>query len=275
MDKLRKRLWQAGGLIAILIFTLWTGNLFLSKDKAFDVHMYGHDFLPFYTAGQLIRTGLGSNLYDPVLTRQLEHKTCAEAGLVINNEYGAFLNPPFAALPAVWLAQWPYRTALLIWTGALLAFLLASIALLVKMLPAQTHWRTWGLVPLLLFTSLPVWQAAMHAQNTFFSLLVLSTTVFLWRKGKSFLAGIVAGLLLFKPQLGLILVVVLSINRGWRGTAGAAIAATVAWSAEKRSSSAPALCHIFGIAKPSIWLDYTRDIGPDGCHIFARRPGPR
>jgi hypothetical protein len=226
MDKVRKRLWKAGGLIAILIASLWIGNLFVPKSMAFDSHMYGHDFLPFYTAGQMIRTGQGGHLYDPVLTRELEHNTCRDAGLVINNEYGAFLNPPFAALPAVGFARWPYRTALGVWTVLLLSFLFVSIVLLVKMLPPETDWRTWGLVPLLLFTAMPAWQAAMHAQNTFFSLLVLSTAVFLWRKEKSFLAGMVAGLLLFKPQLGLIVIVVISLSQGRRAFAGAAITAS-------------------------------------------------
>jgi len=53
----RKRLWKAGGLLASLILTICIGNFFLPRDKAFDSHMYGHDFLPFYTAGEIIRMG--------------------------------------------------------------------------------------------------------------------------------------------------------------------------------------------------------------------------
>jgi len=223
--RVRNRLWKAGGLVAAFILTLWTTNFLLPADKQFDSHMYGHDFLPFYTAGQLIRMGRADWLYDPRITRVLEHETCREAGLVIHNEYGAFLNPPFAALPAEWLAAWPYRTALAIWTVILLLCLAASVGLLARMLPAETDWRTWGLAPLLLLAALPVWQAAIHAQNTFVSLLILSATVALWRNGRSFAAGAVAGLLLFKPQLAAVVIAVLVISRGWRAAAGAVVTA--------------------------------------------------
>jgi hypothetical protein len=219
----RKRFWKVGGLLALFILTLTIANFFLPPDKAFDRHMYGHDFLPFYTAGQLIRTGRADQLYDPQETRLLEHQTCQQAGLVIHNEYGAFLNPPFAALPAAWFAQWPYPKALAIWTLMLIGFLAASIVLLVKMLPPQSPWQTWALVPLLLFTFLPAWQAALHAQNTFFSLMILAATVALWRKEKPLAAGLVAGLLLFKPQLGAVVATVLAISLGRRAIAGSLI----------------------------------------------------
>jgi hypothetical protein len=222
---MRKLFWKAGGLLAAFVLTLAIANFFLPPDKAFDRHMFGHDFLPFYTAGELIRTGQAGHLYDPVLTRTLEHQTCQAAGLVIHNEYGAFLNPPFAALPAAWLARWPYPKALLIWTAFLVACLFTAILLMARMLPPQSTWRTWMLIPLLMLPALPVWQAALHAQNTFFSLLVLTTTVTLWRKQYPLAAGLVGGLLLFKPQLGVILAVVLVATQGRRAFAGLAITA--------------------------------------------------
>jgi hypothetical protein len=225
MGSAQKGLWKAGGLLALLALTFIVGNIFLPADKAFDRHMYGHDFLPFYTAGQLIDTGQADHLYDPQATRKLEHETCSQAGLVIHNEYGAFLNPPFAALPAAWLARWPYPKALAIWTMILAVFLVTSIALLVNMLPLNSAWQTWGLVPVLLFTFIPAWQAALHAQNTFFSLLILTGTVTLWRKQKPLAAGLVAGLLLFKPQLGVVVAVVLAISLGRRAMTGTAITA--------------------------------------------------
>src|ERR1700690_3040409 len=85
----RKRLWKAGGLVAAFILTLTIANFSLPPDKAFDRHMYGHDFLPFYTAGQLIRTGQANHLYDPQIGRRLERRPCQEVGGGIHNEYGA------------------------------------------------------------------------------------------------------------------------------------------------------------------------------------------
>jgi Glycosyltransferase family 87 len=229
----RKRLWKCGGLLAIGVLTLIVGNCFLPPDKAFNALMYGHDFLPFYTAGQFARAGRMDELYDPAATRIREHETCQQAGLVIHNEYGAFLNPPFAALAAAPLAARPYRTALWIWTAILIACLIAAILLMANMLRAD--WRVWGLIPLLLFTSLPAWQAMMHAQNTFFSLLVLALTVTFWRNGRPFAAGLTAGLLMFKPQLGVILALVLIITQGRRALWGFAITSSVLLLVSARS----------------------------------------
>ena len=220
-----KRIWRAACLLAAFILILVLGNFFLPADKAFNTHMFGHDFLPFYTAGQFVRMGRVDQLYDPAATKKLEHQTCDSAGLVIHNEYGAFLNPPFVALPAAGLAGWPYRTALAIWAGILAVFLLGGIWMLVRIFPAGAGWRMWGLTPLLMFCSVPVWQAAVHAQNTFFSLLVLAGTVTLWRKQRPLAAGVVAGLLSFKPQLGVVIAIALIAMQGWRAFVGVSITA--------------------------------------------------
>jgi len=219
----RRRLWKWGGLLALLLGTFIVGNCFVSADKAFGRKMYGHDFVPFYTAGKFVRTGHADQIYDPAATRISEHLTCQQAGLVIEHEFGAFLNPPFAALPAAWLARWPYETALTVWTAILGVMLVGAVALMVRLFPVGTSALTWGLLPLLLFTSLSVWQATLHAQNTFFSLLVLAATVTFWRTDRPVFAGLAAGLLLLKPQLGAIVIVALLATTGWPAAFGLAI----------------------------------------------------
>ena len=218
----RKRLWKIGGLLGLLFLAAILTNFFLPRDKVFSHKMFGHDFLPFYTAGQFLRAGRVDQLYDPDATRVLEHATCDHAGLIIHNEYGAFLNPPFAAIPARFLAAWPYETALAIWSVFLAGFLLLAIVILKRLLPGDTPWRVWGLIPLLLFVAMPVWQAALHAQNTFFSLLVLSAAVALWRKQRPLAAGLVMGILFFKPQLAIVPAMLLAITQGRRAILGLA-----------------------------------------------------
>jgi hypothetical protein len=84
-------------------------------------------------------------------------------------------------------------------------------------------WRVWGLVPLLLLTSMPFIQALASQQNTFLSLFLLTATVSFWRKGNGLRAGLVAGLLLFKPQLAAVVAVALTCSLGWRAILGLAI----------------------------------------------------
>jgi hypothetical protein len=187
--------------------------------------MYGHDFLPFYTAGQLVRQGRTQDLYNAAVIAQMERQTCQAAGLSLENQYGAFLNPPFVALAAAPLARFGYATALLVWTAVLLVCLGAATMLLVRLLPQPTPWRYAGLIPLLLLGALPAWQAMLHAQNTFVSLLILCGVVHLWRSQKAFAAGILTGLLLFKPQVGGVVAIVLVVSQGRRAAAGVAISA--------------------------------------------------
>ena len=77
-----------------------------------------------------------------------------------------------------------------------------------------------ALVPLLVVISMPFVQAFSHGQNTFTSLLFLSITVALWRGERKFLAGIVGGLLFYKPQLGAVVAAALVLDLGWKSFAG-------------------------------------------------------
>ena len=79
-----------------------------------------------------------------------------------------------------------------------------------------------GLVPLLLLTSMPFVQAMSHGQNTCTSLLLLTATVALWRAGRPVWAGIVGGLLFYKPQLAAVVAGVMVVDLGWAAVAGLA-----------------------------------------------------
>jgi hypothetical protein len=71
--------------------------------------------------------------------------------------------------------------------------------------------------------STPFIHAISHAQNTCTSLLIVTVTVLFWRKQRALAAGIVAGLLLYKPQLAVVLSTVLVLDLGWRAMIGLGI----------------------------------------------------
>jgi hypothetical protein len=87
-------------------------------------------------------------------------------------------------------------------------------------------WKTQLLIPLLVLAAMPCFQAFCHGQNTLLSLLLLTTTVVLWRGGQSLLAGIVCGLLFYKPQLGAVVAAVLCLCQGRRAILGVALTGT-------------------------------------------------
>jgi alpha-1,2-mannosyltransferase len=214
----RIRLWKAGGWVFMFVITFVVGNFFIPEDKAVTRRMLGHDFLAFYYAGTCVRTGHFEQLYDLNATKQFQAATGKAANLELGTSFGPFWNPPYAAWLFEPLAAYPYRTALLIWWTFGMACLATSIFILSQML--QGDWKTKALVPLFMLTTMPFFQAFSHGQNTFFSLLLLTLVVAYWRRGWSFAAGCVCGLLFYKPQLGAVVAVILVICQGRRALLG-------------------------------------------------------
>ncbi|HMO26031.1 MAG TPA: glycosyltransferase family 87 protein [Tepidisphaeraceae bacterium] len=235
---LQKRLWQIGGLLAIWTLIVGGANLVLPADKAVTPAMLGHDFLPFYMAGTFAREGRVDQLYDLNIARQWQQALAAEHGLVLGNTFGPWWNPPHFAWMFAPYSMLPYRLALAAWTMTGVLCLAISIVLLVRLLPRREDdrapdWRTWGLVPLLILCSMPFVQAISHGQNTFLSLLLLSGTVVLWRGNRAIGAGLVCGLLFYKPQLATLVSAVMLLTMGPRvliglGLTGCAIGAVTA-----------------------------------------------
>jgi hypothetical protein len=199
---INKRLWKGGSLLALAFAIFIVVNFLGRSDQSFGKSMYGKDFLPTYTAGLFIRQGRLHDIYDAGALSVAEQSIEQSEGMEVRHVYGAWLNPPFAALPAVWLSKWSYSDALTIWTVMMSASTGIGALLLIQMLPKPRRFCYWGLIPLLLFAVYPLWQATVHAQNTPFAFAVLAGTVVFWRQEQPVCAGLMAGLLAYKPQLG-------------------------------------------------------------------------
>jgi hypothetical protein len=123
---------------------------------------------------------------------------------------------PFAALP--------YLSALHAWWAFSALCLAASMLLMGAML--RGTWKTRLLVPLFVLTSMPCIQAFCHGQNTLVSLLLLTTTVWFWRTDRPLVAGVICGLLFYKPQLGAAIAAVLCLTEGRRAILGVCLTGT-------------------------------------------------
>lgn len=221
---LRKRLWLGVASLAVFVLTLAIANAFTAPDKAITRTMLGHDFTAFYAAGTLVRQGEYQRLYDLETIGALERQTGEQAGLEMSGGLGPYWNPPFYAWCFATLSTLSFTSAWSIWMAINFAALAGAICLLIRMLPATCGWKTWALVPALVLVSMPFLQAATHGQNTFTSLLILATVVTLWRHPssvhRSFLAGLVAGLLFYKPQLAAVVGAMLVFDLGWPALLG-------------------------------------------------------
>jgi hypothetical protein len=123
------------------------------------------------------------------------------------------------------LAALPYPAALSLWRDISLGALAIAVVLLMRIVGSP--FRNWGLVALLLLTSMPFIQALSHGQNTFTSLLLLTATVAAWRSERRLAAGLLCGLLFYKPQLGAVVAAVLVLDLGWSALAGLCVTGAV------------------------------------------------
>ena len=200
----------------LLVGTFVGGNFLIAHDRAVTRDMLGHDFLAFYTGGTFARLGHHELLYNLEAVRHFEHATARANNLSISDGFGPFWNPPFYAWVFAPLSALPYPQALAAWITINVLALGGALVMLVRMLPGQRDWRAWLLVPVLVCTSMPFVQALSHAQNTFTSLLLLCGVVTAWRARRDVFAGLVCGLMFYKPQLAAVIAVMLVLDRGPR-----------------------------------------------------------
>jgi hypothetical protein len=232
-------LWQGAGLLAAVVVTLLVANQFLPPERSVGGDMLGHDFLAFYTAGTLAREGSADQLYNLEYSRKFQNQIANDFDLSIGSEFGPYWNPPFYALAFAPLSALPYSYALLTWIALNLLCAVVACVLLCRVVAGAAHpwpmyssptatvappWRVWLLVPLLIALSMPFIQALSHGQNSMMSLLLLTTSVLLWRKNRPVLAGIACGLLFYKPQLAAIVATALALTLGWRAVLGMLLA---------------------------------------------------
>lgn len=215
---LRKRIWF-GAVIGVVPWVVWLGSLSLGgwyKDA--EGTLVGADHLAFFHAARLIGEGRQGDIYD---YGRLSNEGY-QSGIIGWNwsGYEAYRNPPFYALLYLPTTGYSYYTSYLIWTAIGLVLLALSILLLRPQRPLRAF--LWALA------FYPVFAVVSFGQNTFISLAIFAGVFRLLESQRRFAAGLVAGLLLFKPQLLLGLLVWWAFQprhylRTWLGVASTGV----------------------------------------------------
>jgi alpha-1,2-mannosyltransferase len=172
------------------------------------------DYIAFYTAGRMLVTGLGSQLYDPTTVRSLQVETMHFA---IPTLYDPFRNPPFFALVYAPLALVGLLPSFALWSGLNLAGL--GLAVWLALDDAAQLRRHWRAIAILVLTFEPVYRGLIGGQNGAVSLLLYVLIYRAIRAGREPAAGAWAALGLFKPQLFLVFPIVFAASRRWRALA--------------------------------------------------------
>lgn len=178
----------------------------------------GTDFSNVYAAGLLVREGVPAMAYDPAT-----HYAREQAVFGPDTQFYGWHYPPYFLLLAAALAALPYALALLVWQGAGLA---AYLAVMRGILPQRL-----ALLAALAFPAVLV--NLGHGHNGFLSAALLGGALWLLPT-RPWLAGVLIGLLVYKPQLGLLIPLALLAGRQWRAFVSASatvllLSALVTW----------------------------------------------
>jgi alpha-1,2-mannosyltransferase len=170
----------------------------------------GTDFLRLWTASYALLNGEERAIYDPNAFFALERAVTQPP----TPDFYPWNYPPPSLLITYPLALLPYLDSFVIWLGLGLA---AYLAALWRIFPKpQTLWVG--------FAFPAVFWTVTHGQNSF-----LTTSLFCWGlfhlPRRPILAGILFGVLAFKPHLGLLIPVALVAGGYWRVLAAAAATA--------------------------------------------------
>src|SRR5262245_13014549 len=201
-------------LAGAAVWVAWLGSL-AAGGWLFDAvgHRLGADHVQYHVVGRLVAEGRVADVYDAEVMRERQ----AEVGGPAWQGYLPFRYPPFYALCFAPTSRLPYEASFLLWTAlGLLALVLAG-----RLLDAGDlgRWLGWAVC------FYPVFAAVSFGQNSLFSLLLVAGAFAPWRRGAPLAAGLVAGLLLYKPQLlvGLGVFWLLAGRRGALALAGIAL----------------------------------------------------
>jgi alpha-1,2-mannosyltransferase len=205
-------------LILLAICTLAFAGWIAISDGLIDPNgkLIGTDFSSFYAAGSLVLDGHAGDVYDMAAHYARERQIFGEA-----TPYYGWLYPPIFLFAVTPLALMPYPLALAVWQGASFALYLFVIAAILRRVRRDDDAvaRLW----------LPVavaFPAAFinlgHGQNGFLTAALLGAALVTLPR-RPVLAGILFGLLAYKPQFGLLIPVALLAAGQWRAFLAAGV----------------------------------------------------
>jgi hypothetical protein len=168
------------------------------------------DFASFYAAGSLADSGTPALAYN-----ETAHYAAEQQATSPGIEYQFFYYPPVFLLVCALFGRLPYM-------AAFIAFEAVSLLLCLLVARGIVKAKDWAiLLPLLAFPSV-FWTMGL-GQNAFLTAALFGGALLLIDRRPT-LAGMLFGLLCYKPHFGLLIPVALVAGGRWRAFAGAAVA---------------------------------------------------
>ena len=183
--------------------------------------MAGHaDFRQLYTAGYMIRAGMGHELYDYDVQKDFQDRLVSPESIAL-----PYIRPAYQALLFVPFTLVSYRAAYWVMVALNIGLLIISFQLLSPYISNLR--KIWRWLPVAIFTSfLPVGAALIQGQDSILLLTLLVAAFVALAEDNEFTAGVLAALGLFKFQLVIPIMLLFLIWRRWRFSAAFAVVAT-------------------------------------------------
>jgi hypothetical protein len=177
----------------------------------------GTDFSNVYAAGTYVNDGNANAAFDP--PQQFEREKAIFGN---DTQFYGWHYPPFFLFVASALALMPYGLALAVWQAVTLGlYLLVMRSIVAPTLRTAENSDKWEW--LLLALAFPAVLINIgHGQNGFLTAALLGGALVLLDR-RPVVAGILFGLLIYKPQYGVMLPIVLAVSGRWRCFAAAAV----------------------------------------------------
>jgi hypothetical protein len=217
----------------------------------------GTDFVQFYTAGWLLRSGQADRLYDAAALQNVLRDIVPGARETV---YLPIQSPELAILFAP-LAASPYGAALTIWLLLLTVLYAISCRLLWMRCGALHAYRREAVGCAIAFPGL--YATVIHGQTSVFALLALTGALLALERGRRFAAGLALGCLVFKPHWIVAAGIVFLLAREWR------VIAVVCVSALAQTGAT------LVVVGPKVLLDYLTTLQSVGRFgdLLEPRPG--
>ncbi len=219
-----KRLRAHGAIVALCLWSLYLWTVATPGLRDRNGNLKGTDFLHFYTLGSLAAAHRGAELYDINAQAALAAQRVPEAAGI---RYLP-LYPPQVSIFFATLAHFSYGWALILWWSCSVVIYAVCCYSVWRACP---HLREHGGTVALLALAFPAFfHLIAWGQTSAVALACFTGMFFLLRDRREFLAGLVLGCLIFKPQLALASAVVfvslafVSLS-AWKIVAGAALSA--------------------------------------------------
>jgi len=210
--------------VAVLIASA-AGFLYLVVTATGGVDLQGRpigtDFSNVYAAGTYVLEGTFQAPFDSVQQFARERAIFGEA-----TQFYGWHYPPYFLFVAAALAWMPYGLALFVWQAVTLGLYLLAIRAILKAFAPEGAASTNPLWLLLALAFPAVLINVGHGHNGFLTAALLGGGLVILNR-RPLLAGILFGLMAYKPQFGLMIPIVLAAGGYWRTFAAAAVTAVL------------------------------------------------